>query len=143
MTNYFETTIKYENTSEEGKVVKVTEKYLVDALTFTEAESRIIVEIQPFISGDFSVHSIKRAKVNELFENDNGDKWFRSKVNFLTLDEEKGVEKKTASYMYVQATDIKSARENLVEGMKGSMADYEVESITETKIMDVYKYNQQ
>lgn len=140
MHNWFETTIKYEKTAEEGRIVRVTEKYLVDAITFTEADARINKEMQPFISGEFSVSAIKRARINEMFENANGDKWFKAKVNFIMLDEEKGVEKKIASYMMVQANEIKDARENLVEGMKGSMADYEVESLTETKIIDVFKY---
>ena len=140
MHNYFLVKIKYEKTAEEGKNVKVTELYLVDALSFTEAESIIIKEMRPFINGEFEVASISKAKVNELFESENGDKWFKCKVNFVTLDEEKGVEKLTPTYMYVQSNDLKEARENLVEGIKGSMADYVIASVTETKIIDVIKY---
>ena len=140
MHTYFETTVKFEKTAEEGKIVKVSQKNLVDALSFTEAEARIIAEMQPFISGEFKVAGIVPKKINEIFYNENGDKWFRAKVNFITLDEEKGVERKSPTTMLVQACDIKEAREGLVEGMKGSMADYEVESITETKIVDVFKY---
>lgn len=140
MHTWFECTIKYEKTAEDAKIVKVSEKYLVDALSFTEAEARITEEMKPFISGEFLVSAIKRVRFSELFENENGDKWFKAKVNFITLDEEKGVEKRTACYMLIQATDLKEAREQLVEGMKGTMADYEVESVAETKIIDVYKY---
>ena len=140
MHNWFETTVKFEKTAEEGKIVKVSQKNLVDALSFTEAEARIIKEMQPFISGEFRVAGIVPKRINEIFYNENGDKWFRAKVNFITLDEEKGVERKSPTTMLVQACDIKEAREGLVEGMKGSMADYEVESITETKIVDVFKY---
>lgn len=140
MHNWFECKIKYEKTAEEGKIVKVNEAYLVDALSFTEAEARIITEMQPFISGEFVVSNIRRARISEMFQNENGDKWYRSKVMFVSLDEEKGIEKRTASTMMVQANDIKEAWEGLQEGMKGSMADYEVASIVETNIMDVYKY---
>ena len=140
MHNWYETTVKYEKTSEDGKIVKTSAKHLVDALSFTEAEARIIAEMRPFISGEFKVAGIVPKKINEIFYNENGDKWFRAKVNFVTLDEEKGVERKSPTTMLVQACDIKEAREGLVEGMKGSMADYEVESITETKIVDVFKY---
>ena len=140
MHTYFETTVKFEKTAEEGKIVKVSQKNLVDALSFTEAEARIIKEMQPFISGEFRVAGIVPKRINEIFYNENGDKWFRAKVNFITLDEEKGVERKSPTTMLVQACDIKEAREGLVEGMKGSMADYEVESITETKIVEVFKY---
>ena len=140
MNNYFECTVKFEKTSEDGKIVKVSEKRLIDALSFTEAESRITDELKGFVSGEFMVSAIKRYKVSELFWNEQSDKWFRAKVNFITLDEEKGVERKTAAFMLVQANDIKDAREGLVEGMKGTMADYETESITETKIIEVLKY---
>ena len=140
MNTYFECTVKFEKTAENGNLVKVSEKYLVDALSFTEAESRITDELKGFVSGEFMVSAIKRYKVNELFWNEKADKWFRAKVNFITLDEEKGVERKTAAFMLIQANDIKDAREGLVEGMKGTMADYETESITETKIIEVLKY---
>lgn len=140
MRYWFESTIKYEKTAEEGKVVKVTEKYLVDALSFTEAEARMTEEMKPFISGEFRLAGLVPKKINEMFYNQTGDKWFRAKVVFISLDEDSGKEKKIASYMMVQASDIKEARENLVEGMKGTMADYEVESLTETKILDVFKY---
>lgn len=140
MNNYFECTVKFEKTAENGNLVKVSEKYLVDALSFTEAESRITDELKGFVSGEFMVSAIKRYKVSELFWNEQSDKWFRAKVNFITLDEEKGVERKTAAFMLIQANDIKDAREGLVEGMKGTMADYETESITETKIIEVLKY---
>jgi hypothetical protein len=140
MHNWFECKIKYEKTAEEGKIVKVNENYLIDALSFTEAEARIIEEMRPFISGEFTVANIRRAKINEMFFNENGDKWYRAKVNFVTLDEEKGIEKRTAVTMLIQATEIKEALNGLTEGMKGSMADYEVAAITETTIMDVFKY---
>ena len=119
----------------------VSEPYMVDALSFTEAESRILEEMRPFISGEFTVANIKRVKISELFFDESGDKWYKCKVNFITLDEKSGVEKRTASYMMVQAADFKSALENLLKGMKGTMADYEIASITETPIMDVLRYD--
>ena len=89
MHNWFECKIKYEKTAEEGKIVRVNEAYLIDALSFTEAEARIIEEMRPFISGEFKVANIRRAKINEMFFNENGDKWYRAKVMFVSLDEEK------------------------------------------------------
>ncbi len=140
MHNWFECKIKYEKTVEEGRIAKVSESYLVDALTFSEAEERINKEIEPYISGEFVVATIRKARISEMFENETGDKWYRCKVYFITLDEEKGVEKKVASTMMVQANNIREAWDGLQEGMKGSMADYQVAAITETLIMDVYKY---
>ena len=140
MKNYFLVGIKYEKTAEEGKIVKVNEAYLVDALSFTEAEARINEEMQPFISGKFIVDTIKRAKINELFPNESGDKWFKSKVFFVSLDEEKGVEKKTHVFMLVHADTVHAANKTLIFHMRNTMADYTIEGVKETKIMDVFKY---
>ncbi len=140
MSNWFECKVRYEKAMENGMQKRVTEPYLVDALSFTEAEARIIKEMVPFISGEFSVSDIKRAKYAELFEDPNGDRWYKCKVVFITLDEKSGAEKKTAANMLIQAADIQMALTNLTEGMKGTMADYEVASIAETTLMDVYHY---
>ena len=115
---------------------------LVDALSFTEAERRFIEEIEPFMSGEFQVTDIKRAKYAELFETDDdeADRWFKAKVNFITLDEKNGVEKKTAQNMLVQASDLRDAVKRLDKGMEGTMADYEIASMDETPIMDIFHY---
>ena len=143
MHNWFECKVKYDKTAEEGKVITASETYLVDALSFTEAEERIIEEMTPFISGEFTVANIRRIKISEMFPNDAdfADKWYRCKVVFVLPDEEKGIEKRTAVAMYVQAGDLKSACDSLIEGMKGSLADYEIASVIETAIIDVYLYN--
>lgn len=139
MNNWFLVKIRYEKTAEEGKIVKVSEQHLIDALTFSEAEARINEEMIPFISGEFITSNISRARINELFES-NGDKWYKSKVYFISLDEEKGIEKRTAVTMLVQADSVKDAWDVLEAGMKSTMADYEVAGINETSILDVYKY---
>lgn len=140
MNNWFECKVRYEKTMENGMLKKVTEPYLVDALSFTEAEARIIKEITPFISGEFTVSDIKRAKYTEIFEDPTGDRWYRCKVLFITLDEKSGAEKKTACSMLVQAPDINVALQNLIKGMQGTMADYQIAAITETPLMDVLPY---
>ncbi len=138
--NWFECKIRYDKTMENGMIKKVTEPYLVDALSFTEAEARIIKEITPFISGEFTVANISRANISEIFNDETGDKWYKCKVLFVTIDERSAAEKKTASYMLVQAIDFKTALTNLEEGMKGTMADYSVASINETTIMDIFPF---
>ncbi|HHT22240.1 MAG TPA: DUF4494 domain-containing protein [Bacteroidales bacterium] len=140
MHNWFQCKVKYERNGEDGSVTKVSEAYLIDALSFTEAEERINEEMKPFISGDFLVADIKRARINELFEHEGGDKWYRCKVYFISLDEEKGVEKRIATTMFAQASSVKEAVEVLDKGMKGTLADYEIASVTETNVMDVFKY---
>jgi hypothetical protein len=126
---------------ENGILKKVTEPYLVDALSFTEAEARIIEEMKPFISGEFVVTDIKRARIAELFFNESGDRYYKFKVFFITLDETSGTEKKTAAQMLAQASDIKEAIAVLENGMKGTLADYAIASVTETLIMDVFQFS--
>lgn len=139
MANWFECKVRYDKIQENGSAKKVTEPYLVDALTFTEAEARITEEQRPFISGEFSVSAVKRSRIAEIFWNEGGDRWYLVKVAFITIDERTGVEKRSVSQILVQCSGFKSAFDNFCEGMKGSMADYEIVSISETPLMDVYK----
>lgn len=143
MHTWFECKIRYEKTMENGMQKKVTEPYLVDALSFTEAEARIIEEMTPFISGEFTVSDIKRANYSELFpsEEEAADRWFKCKLVFITLDEKSGAEKKTSTQVLVQAADLRDAVKKLDEGMKGTMADYQIALVAETSIMDVYPYS--
>jgi len=142
MHTWFECKVRYEKMMENGLNKKVTEPYLVDALSFTEAEARIIEEMTPFMTGEFVVSDIKRAKYSELFpcEADSADKWFKCKVFFVTLDEKSGAEKKTSTMMLVQASDLANALDQLNKGMSGTMADYVIEAITETSSMDVFGF---
>lgn len=144
MHTWFECKIKYEKTMENGIEKKVTEAYIVDALSFTEAEARIIEEVTPFISGEYTVQDIKRLNFSEIFTSHKtaDDRWFKFKLNFITLDEKSGSEKKTSTLVLVQAADIRSAIKNLDENMKGSMADYIIAAVNETAYMDVYEYKQ-
>lgn len=135
----FECGIRYEKTLENGMQKKVTELYIVDALSFTEAESRIIGEMECFISGEFTVVSKKITNYSELVAGP-GDKWYKVKINLITLDEQTMSEKKSPVYMLVQASDIDDARKRLNEHMRGTMADWVCEAVQETKIMDVFLY---
>lgn len=143
MNNWFECKISYEKTMENGMQKKATEHYLVDALSFTEAEARITTAVEPFISGEFKVEDIKRARLAEVFLDEDGDKYYKAKVNYITLDERSGREKRTPTYMLVQASTIDEAKDRLIDGMKGTMADYVVESIIETKLLDVFTYGEE
>ena len=139
--NWFECKVSYEKMMENGTQKKVTEPYLVDALSFTEAEARIIEEMKPFISGEFIVADIKRARIAELFFNESGDRYYRFKVFYIGLDETSGAEKKTAAQMLAQASDIKEAIAVLENGMKGTLSDYVIASVSETQIMDVFPFS--
>ena len=141
MHSWFECKVSFEKVLENGMQKKVTEPYLVDALSFTEAEARIIEEIRPFISGEFTVTDIKRARLSELFFNENGDRFYKIKVYFITLDEKSGAENKTAAQMLAQDCTLNEAIAVLEEGMKGTMADYTIASVTETMLMDVFPFS--
>lgn len=145
MKTWFECRIRYEKTMADGMNKKVTEPYLVDALSFTEAEARIIEEMAPYISGEFTVRDIKRASYSEIFYTDevSADRWYKSRLGFVTIDEKKGKEKVSYTNVLVQACDLRDAVKKLDEGMKGSMADYVIKLIQETDIMDVYEYERE
>lgn len=139
MAQWIEVKVRYEKMTDSGKTVKVTDPYLVDALSCTEAEARVVEEITPFTS-EFNVLNVGKTKIAEIFWNEGGDKFYKVKVNFITIDEKTAAEKRKASYILVQASDLDEALRNFHNGMKGTMADYEVESIAETKYVDVFRY---
>lgn len=140
MAQWIEVKVRYEKLTEKGVTVKVTEPFLVDALSCTEAEARIVKEVSPFVSGELNVLSVNKTKISEVFWNADGDKFYKVKVNYITLDEKTGAEKRTSSFVLVQASNFADAFSNFNKGMRGSMLDYEIESIAETKIVDVYMY---
>lgn len=138
MTQWIKTSVRFDKIMENGAVKKVTEPYLVDALSFTEAEARIIEEVTPFISGDFTVSAVKKCKISEVFRDGSGDRWYLVKVAFITIDEKTAAEKRSVSQILVQANDFANAVENFNDGMKGTLADFEIVSVAETPIMDVF-----
>ena len=139
MYNWFECKISYDKVTEDGIPKKITESYLVDALSFTEAEARIIERMRPSVSGEFIVVDIKRARFAETFLDDKGDYFYRAKIRLITFDEKNGTEKETAVQMLVQASTIHEAISFVDKGMKGTITDYVIASVTETALIDVFK----
>lgn len=140
MSSWFECKVKYDKMMDNGLPKSVSEPYLVDALSFTEAEARVIEEMKPYISGEFTVANIKRVKLVDIFFDETGDKWYKAKLNYITLDNKSGAEKKTAAFMLVQAKDFATSLETIQREMGTTMIEYEIASITETAIMDVFRY---
>ena len=141
MAIWFECKVRYDKMQENGMVKKVNEPYLVDALTFTEAESRIIEEMKPYISGEYSISSEKKTKISEIFYHEGGDRYYLVKAAFISYDNKTDTEKKSISQILVQACDLEGALNNFNEGMKGTVDDYTIVSIAETAIMDIFKVN--
>ena len=142
VSKYFEVKIQYHKMQEDGKEKKVTEQYVVEALSFTEAESRIIEEMTPYISGEFDVVSEKIAPYNEIFLSDrtDDDKWFISKVGFITLDERTDKEKKQTFRYLVQAATSELALDYTKEMFSHGMSDYCIEAVQDTPTLDVFLY---
>lgn len=142
MYKWFECKVKYDKQLANGEIKRTQETYLVDAQSFTEAETRIILEMKPYISGEFEVDTVKHIRVTEMFNmyDKDADKWYKSKVNLITIDEEKGVEKRVGTMVYVKGADLRSALNALIAGMDKGAADYEVANIAETPILDVFEY---
>ena len=141
--NWFLCKVRYDKLMENGMNKKVTGSYLVDAMSHTEAEARIIEEIKFYVSNEFTVAGIVPSNYSEVFFSDEekADRWFKCKLAFITLDEKSGTERRTSSNVLVNASDLRDAVKKLDDGMRGSMADYLISSISETAIMDVYPYD--
>ena len=140
---WFECRIKYEKSGEDGLQKKVSETYTVDSLSFTEAEQRIMEEMSSYISGEFDVADIKKAAYKEIFFSDdaNADKWYKTKLEFITIDEKTEKEKRSGVNYLVQAGSLKGAVNNIEEVMSGTMIDHVIASVAETKLMDVFEYH--
>ncbi len=140
--NWFECKIRYEKTMEDGLQKKVTEAYTVDALSFSEAEERIIEEMSSYISGEFIVQDIKKAPYGEIFFSDKelDDRWYKAKLQFITIDEKTEKEKRTTVNYLIQAGTLNGAVNNIDEVMGGTMIDYVLVSVAETQLMDVFEY---
>ena len=139
---WFECKIRYEKTLEDGMQKKVTEAYTVDALSFTEAEQRIMEEMSAYISGEFDVADIKKAAYKEIFfsDDDTADRWYKAKLKFITIDEKSGKEKRSNVNYLVNAGTLNGAVKNIMDVMNGTMIDYAIASVAETQLMDVFEY---
>ena len=139
---WFECKIAYEKVMDDGLQKRVIENYVVDALSFTEAEKRITEEMSSYISGEFEVRDMKIAPYKEIFFSDEemADRWYKAKLQFITIDEKTEKEKRTPVIYLVQAGTVNGALKNIEEMMGGTMIDYVIASVTETTIMDVFEY---
>lgn len=139
---WYECKVKYRKINDSGVLKMITEPYLVDAISYTEAETRITEEMAAYLSDseEIKITNIKVANFAEIHPFENSDRWFKSKVSLIAFDEESGKERKTNMYLLVQANDVKEAYDNTISVMKDTMGDYTVPAITESPIMDVFPY---
>lgn len=139
MSNWFECKVKYQKVDENGKQKGVAENYMVDAVSFTDAEARITKELEQYAGlGEFVVASIKTTNYTEIIPNESGDRWFKCKAVFISFDEKSGKERRTSQTMLVQATDVKDAYDVLSKALSTSIADFTIPAINESSIMDIF-----
>lgn len=140
---WFECSVRYQKTMDDGSERMVTEHYVVDAMSFTEAESAIIEHMQPYISGDFKVTGIRPAAYGEVFfcEEGNADRWYKVRIAFITIDEKTEKEKRSNVNYLVHANTFNQAVANIDKVMGTTAIDYVIASVAETQIMDVFEHN--
>ncbi len=142
MNNWFECKARFEKIDQNtGKTKKVTEAYLIDAVTFSEAEERIYKSLEEIISGEFNVKSIAKSNISDVFNYEAGELWFKCKVSYVDIDEESGKEKKVNNYMLVTADDAKEAYDRIQESLKEMVVPFEIPSVTASPIVDVFPYD--
>ncbi|MDR2413530.1 MAG: DUF4494 domain-containing protein [Odoribacteraceae bacterium] len=140
--NWFECRIKYVKTTEDGKEKKVSGQYLVDAVSYTEAESRIVAELSEMLQGEYHIAGLKRSNVSELVTSDDGndDKWFKAKVAILDADQLTGKEKRTNNYFLVAGSSLERALENLKNNLSTYLVPCEIVSLSDSSVLDVFPY---
>lgn len=140
MQTWFECKVKYVKVTESGREQTITENFLLDAVSFTDAETRIMRQMEQMVKGEFSVVDIKKSKIAEVFPYDTGEWWFKATINLVTVDEEAGKEKKMRTYYLVMADDIKQALERLDESLSYLVIPYVVSAMAVSTITDVFPY---
>ena len=138
--NWFECRVSYDKVQDNGAIKRITEAYLVDAVNFTEAEKRITEKMQPYISGEFTVSAVRRRNYESVLVGTEGDYYYRVKLVIITIDEKTAAEKKSNLFLLVQSDDLPTVIYDVNEFMKGTMADWQFHTITETPIIDVFRY---
>jgi hypothetical protein len=140
MQTWFECKVKYVKIDDDGRERKVSEVYLVDAVTFTDAETRIIQNVQTMVRGEFVVDNIKKSNIVEIFPHETGEWWYKAKIGIVTIDENAGKEKKINNYFLVAADDIKEALQRLENGLSYILVPYQTTSLAISTIVDVFPY---
>lgn len=143
MNSYFEVGVRYDKTMKDGVIRKVTENYLLDALSFTEAEKRVTEEMEAYISGEFRVVTEKITNIAEVVTTNDmsADKFYKVKYSLINIDEKTAKEKKKAQYIIIQASSVDDARDRYKQYIKDLLADVVLEAVSETKYMDYFPYN--
>ena len=140
MQTWFECKVKYVKVDDDGRERKVSEVYLVDAVSFTDAETRIIKQLETMVRGEFMVDNLKKSNIVEIFPHESGEWWYKARIGIVTIDEKAGKEKKINNYFLVAADDLKQALQRLEEGLSYILVPYQTTSLAICNIVDVFPY---
>lgn len=141
MQTWFECKVKYNKVSQSGNEQLITENFLLDAVSYTDAETRIIRQMQQMVKGgEFAIIDIKKSKIAEVFPFENGEWWFKAAINLVTVDEDAGKEKKVRAYYLVMADEIREALDRFEESLSYLVIPYVVTSVVLSTIADVFPY---
>ncbi len=140
--NWFEVDVWRIRIDEYGRELRVSEIYLLDAMSYTEAESRIIREMESITSGDFWITRLKKSNVTEVVESTdaNDDRWYKAKVAIIDADKVSGREKRSFLYYLVAASDVSRALENLNKALETFMVPWKVVSVSDSHVSDIFPY---
>ena len=141
MQTWFEVKVKYEKVDQDGRERKVSESYLVDAVSFTDAEARITEQIQQMVRGEYNIDNIRKSNIIEIFPADSGEFWYKAKISLVTIDEKAGKEKKINNFFLIAADDLKEALSRLEEGLSYMVVPYYVTGLNLSNIVDVFPYS--
>ena len=141
MQTWFEIKVKYEKVDQDGRERKVSESYLVDAVSFTDAEARITEQIQQMVRGEYNIDNIRKSNIIEIFPADSGEFWYKAKISLVTIDEKAGKEKKINNFFLIAADDLKEALSRLEECLSYMVVPYYVTGLNLSNIVDVFPYS--
>ncbi|CAG5001787.1 hypothetical protein DYBT9275_02741 [Dyadobacter sp. CECT 9275] len=139
MASWYNAKIRYQKEDEAGSLKTINESYLIDSVSFTEAEARAYKQIVTGAS-DFGVISITRMRLADLFIYEEGEKWYKIKVVYFSVDERSGKEKKVVNYMLLNAESVQQAQDRIIEELRNFLIPYEIESVSLTPILEVFPY---
>ena len=141
MNSWFTVKVKYTKQLEDGRLKRVTEPYLLDAVSFTDAEARIYEELGSQITGEFIITNIAKTDYADIFYYEDADDWYKCKLNYISIDADSGKEKKVSNNFLVTAGSVKEAYDRIKESLSEMTVTFEISSIMLSPIVEVMPYN--
>jgi hypothetical protein len=138
MATWFICKVKYQKQDEKGRAKNISEQYLVDALSFTEAEARIYEKLGSVISGEFFINNISKSNLTDVFYYEDADVWYKCKMTYALEVEGSGKEKKVVNYVLLTAANAKQAYERVYESLDNMLVEFQVPDVAESPIVEVF-----